>query len=221
MARRAEPLAAPAFYVGNVLPDLISSSGVGRLRDKHAAGAGAETDLLRGVRLHLATDRRFHGHPAFAGAQADAKAALLAVPFSVPLHRVFFLAHAFVEVALDGLLMRRDAEIAHHFYSQFDALNLDKVAADAAALLGLPTAPPELAATLHRFTDHRYLYGYADGPGQAEAMYRLSHRAGVGAFATESDRVQLAHLFDAFTPTLARHEDALLTPPQPADAVVK
>ena len=214
--RQTSGSAAPAFFVGNVLPDLLAVSGDGRLRAASvlAPPGSVDSSLVNGVRLHLATDTLFHGHPLFAEATADASAALRAVPFSVPLRRVFFLAHAFVEIALDGWLIRQNAGIADDFYAQFKSADLTKVIIDAGRLLGSDVPFLGLAHTLERFMESQFLRSYAEEMGMAEALYRVSHRAKLAdLFADPADRALLGNCFEAFLPRLSEKAPALLAPP--------
>jgi len=204
--------------VGNVLPDLLGdAAGGGRLRARHVAGTGApDSDLVRGVRLHLATDRRFHSHPLFLSAMAEASALLRAAPFAHPPHRVFFLAHIFVEIALDAVLLVRDpdgrfADAAGHFYGQFDRADLPAVAAETETLLGRPL--PDLLPSLHHFARARYLFGYATGDGLARALSRVSRRVGLTDFASDDDRARLAAVFGAYLPRAAELGPYLWQPP--------
>lgn len=214
-AARTPGCDAPAFFVGNVLPDLIATSGEGRLRARSVQMPPDDVNLflVNGIRLHLATDTRFHSHPLFAEATAEAGAALRAMPFSVPLRRVFFLAHVFVEIVLDGWLLRQDAGIADDFYAQFAIADLNAVVADTQRLLGSDTLFG-LSYTMQRFVEARYLLSYAEASGMAEALHRVCHRAKLDdLFADTADRALLADCFGAFLPRIFSKASALLTPP--------
>ena len=210
VARRAEPTGSPAFFVGNLLPDLLAVSGDGRrLRAAHLAGQTG--DVARGARFHLATDRLFHGSPAFAEASTAAKSALLSAAFSAPLHRVFFLAHVMVEIALDAYVLRNGPAPADDLYAQVAACDRSKVCAEAARFLGRePTTLSGLEQTLLWFGTHRYLYSYATPEGQAEALYRIGSRVGLSSFEMADDRARLARVFETFTPGMQRWETDLL-----------
>ncbi len=208
--------ADPAFYIGNVLPDLLSVSGDGRLRAQSvlAPPSGVRTSLVNGIRLHLAADTRFHGHPLFTEATREASDTLRATPFSLPLRRVFFLAHAFVEVALDGWLIRQEAGIATDFYAQFERSDLSAIITDAGRLLGREAPLIGLAHTMERFVEAKYLFSYADESGMAEALYRVCHRAGIAdLLADPSDRALLGDCFASFLPRIAAKAEELLAPP--------
>lgn len=214
VAKAAIPDAPPIFYVGNVLPDLIGTSGVARMRMRHVAEVPRE--LARGSRLHLATDRRFHSHPAFAEAMEAAAALMRSAPFTTPPHRMFFLAHLFVEISLDALLAREDRRHVDHFYAQFDLCDLSEVAEEACQLLGKMELQPGIAAILHRFVIARYLYHYPDPVEQAKAMTRVCQRAGVAFAVLPEDRETLKTLFDQFSDRLSPRKTELLTPPAAA-----
>jgi len=219
VARLAEGKnAPPAFYVGNVLPDLLSMEPHGgRLRSRHLAGAAG--DLARGARLHFATDRAFHAAPAFHEATADVSVRLRAAPFSTPPPRVFFLAHVFVELALDAVLLRRDPDLANDFYAQFDAVDVQAIADEAGTLVGRTL--PDLAVTLARFNRARYLFDYATDDGLARALSRIAYRANLPAFAaTTADHVCLIALFAEWEARALVVGPALWKVPE-ADPVVK
>jgi hypothetical protein len=191
--------------------------GGGRLRAVHLAGAAG--NLARGARLHLATDRAFHAAPAFHEATTEVSARLRAAPFSCPPPRVFFLAHVFVEVALDAVLLRRDPALADHFYAQFEAGDLTVVADETARLGKRPV--PHLAGTLARFARARYLFDYATDDGLARALSRIARRANLAAFAaTDADHHCLAAVFAAWE-TRATVAGAALWKVPLADPVVE
>jgi len=207
------------FYVGNVLPDLVSTSGEGRLRAPDGSGLDS---LLDGIALHMDTDRRFHGAPAFADARALAKSLLLAVPFAVPPRRTFFLVHAAVEIALDGWLLRDGLTLADDFYARFAAADLPGIVTETAALMRLDGPPLALARTIDRFVESRYLYHYAEPHGQAEALVRLCRRIGIADFAADSaDRDRLDGFFGDLMRALAPLADSLLLRDLTAGRVVK
>ncbi len=215
-------VATPAFFVGNVLPDLVSVSGDGRLRAPSVLSPPPEIDtsLVNGVRLHLATDTRFHGHPLFKEATQEASALLRAAPFSVPLRRVFFLAHAFVEIALDGWLIRENDEIAIDFYAQFEAADLSAVVTDTGRLLRSDIPLLGLAHTIERFTESQFLLSYREDNGLAMALYRVCHRAKVAdLFADLADRALLQNCFTAYLPRIATKAAALLAPPNAVSVI--
>lgn len=217
VVRAVYPGAPPAFVVGNVLPDLLAVSGEGRLRARHVAETppGVDPDLVRGIRLHLATDQRFHGHPLFLEEMARASAILRAAPFATPPRRVFFLAHAFVELAMDGLLARVDRPLVDDFYERFAQGDPERVVADTAALLGKSGPLSDLTRTLARFQEARYLYAYAEASGMAGALERLAHRAALtNLFELPTDRAVLASCFDAYLPELDTVLPTLLFPPE-------
>lgn len=205
VARTVWPTAPPEFFVGAVLPDLLADA---RVRAAHLA-PDDRRPLIAGIRVHLESDRRFHGAAAFKSAMADVSATLRATPFSFPPRRLFFVAHIFVEIGLDGVLIRADAAIADDLYAQMDAADLDATVAETVALLGRPL--PRLLRYLDGFRSSRYLYDYADDAGLAEAVVRVCHRAGLAEnFASAFDRKRLAEAFAVALPSIADARSLLL-----------
>lgn len=220
VARRAEPDARPAFFVANTLPDLLANGGVARLRARHAAHNGENRDVSRGIRLHLATDRRFHSHPDFRAASGEVSALLLSgfiaapSPEKPPPRRLFFLAHVAVEFALDAFLLRRDPSLADDFYARFAACDLAPAASAIAQMTNQSTGVPAILAAIGRFTGARYLYDYTTDDGLACAMNRVCIRAGLPGFPSPEDRAGLARVFAGFVPRIAFYEAALLSLPE-------
>jgi hypothetical protein len=207
VARGRAPEAPPAFYVGNVLPDLAAARrGGGRLR-RCAVPRSPDPDLAQGLALHFATDKRFHTAALFVQAVAEASAALRGASWTLPPRRVFFLAHVFVEIALDAVLIRTDRGLADHLYAQFDAVDPGAIRAATETLSGRPL--PHLTGMLARFTRSRYLYEYQSDEGLAKALHHISRRANLAGFARAGDRACLAALFTAFLPRAAQLGPAL------------
>jgi hypothetical protein len=163
--------------------------------------------------MHLATDRRFHAHPAFHEAMAEASALLRATPFVTPPRRVFFLAHVFVEIALDGCVLERQPDIADQLYAALEAAGPERIADATRDLLGTLQPLPNLAKTIRHFLSARYLVSYSTPDGQAAALHRISRMAGLPGFPEALDRGLLAGAFAAFSPRLPAWKEYFLTPP--------
>lgn len=210
----AEAEATPAFFVGNVLPDLVGASGAGRLRI--AAVAAGRGDMARGARLHLATDKAFHSHPVFAEAMAEAGALLRAAPLSVPPRRVFFLAHVFVELALDAYLLLGEPNLANELYAAIETVGVARIADAAGGSLAHPEAAPLVAASVGRFLRYRFLDEYSRPDGLAHALHNISLRAGLDGFGSEADQHAVANCFAAYAHRAAEISPQLLVPPAPS-----
>lgn len=200
VARQVEPNATPCFFVGNLLPDLVVMSGGKRLRERHIS-ACPDADLARGARLHFATDKRFHGHPTFGRLTSVVGQALRDAPFLVPPARTFFLAHVFVEIALDGVLIRRDPGLADDLYGQLATVKGNELAQACETMTGRPL--PDLPGALARFTSARYLYQYASNEGLARSLDRIAVSAGLPGFSRQADQATLARVFAAQSGAIA------------------
>jgi hypothetical protein len=165
------------------------------------------------VRFHLATDRRFHAHSAFRDATGEASSLLRTARFTTEPKRVFFLAHVFVEIALDGHLLVQQPGIADDLYAQLEACGAGPLAAATPPLLGRTDTLPNLAPTIEGFIRARYLSSYARPSGQAAALHRISRMAGLFGFPGDADQSVLSGVFAAFASRLTAWEDDLLTPP--------
>jgi hypothetical protein len=224
VAKQVQQEASPWFYIGNLLPDLISISGAGRLRRAHLVSlqpaTPEETDLLTGIRLHLATDDRFHGHTAFREATATATRLLQETPFDEPPPRLFFVAHVAVELSLDGNALQQTPIIADDLYTQLARCGPVKVAEAAQSLLAQPVAAT-LTDYLPRFLEWRFLEDYRTFAGQTRALQRVMHRANLSGFSTAADEERLTEFFAKLGPLLLSYEADLLAPPESFSAVTK
>lgn len=218
VAEAVAPDADAYFFVGNILPDLLSAAG-SRMREKdlrNAAPASPQSQsLIQGIQLHFATDIRFHGHAVFKEAMEEAGSLLRTAHFTRPLTRVFFLSHILVEIALDGELLQREPGIADRLYSALETVGSEKIAQESVEVLGVPDALPDLTAGIQGFMDARYLTSYRTYSGQAEALARVLRRVEMTDLLSSADRKTLSQVLEAFAPQLARWEAALLTPPSP------
>jgi hypothetical protein len=211
IARRVkpEPGATALFFAGNLLPDLLSIAGDGRLR----AVEGHTNSLADGVRLHLATDKAFHGLPAFLDAQAEATRILAEARWEIPLRRRFFIAHVMTELAMDSVVLARQPALPDDLYGCLSESLDDGLVEQTEALAGRPT--PNLQATIERFLASRFLYQYATPAGLASSMIRIGRRTGISNFEDPTDEMTLAKIFADFTATLAPNVDDLLYIPPP------
>lgn len=203
LARRLAPERPPAFFVGNILPDLVAAAGTGRLRARHVESD--ESELALGVRLHLMADRHFHQDPAFLAAM-DLSGALLRRLPAAP-RRVFFLAHVAAELALDSALLRADPGLADDLIRQVENSPAETIARTTALWLGIDAAP--IAASVLGFARSGYVRHYVRGEGLAEGLHRIALRAGLDGF-SEEVRAALAERMPQLAAQIADQANDLL-----------
>ncbi|MBC8139686.1 MAG: hypothetical protein H8F28_27715 [Fibrella sp.] len=218
---RPEPDTSALFFAGNLLPDLLAVSGDGRLRTV-GEHAGALAD---GVRLHLVTDKQFHGLPAFHLVQAQASRLLLSAHWQTPPRRRFFLAHVMTEIALDAAILAQYPSLPDDLYNQLSQSLGQGLLPQTETLLGRPTT--NLLATIEQFVESRFVYRYATPIGLASSLVRISQRAGVPNFTDPTDVATLAGIFEEYSLSLAPQTAELLRLPvvdtglNPASLVVQ
>ena len=187
VARRLEPGAPDAFFVGNVLPDIAQV----RLKP------GPEGSLNAGIRLHLNSDRAFHSDPEFVRLCGIAGDGLRQTALSTPPKRVFFLAHVAVELALDSVLLSLDGGLAEDLLARMHR-GRDE------ALAALDTLRPDRAeaereswaARYDRFLEHRFVAKYGDTEQLVGSLVHLARRVGPDVLAGgKPDRAALASYF--------------------------
>lgn len=202
VARRLEPGAPEGFFVGNVLPDIAQV----RLKP------GPEGFLNAGIRLHLNSDRAFHGDPEFVRLCAVAGDGLRETPLSAPPRRVFFLAHVAVELALDSVLIRREPYLGDDLLSRAEAVREE-------ALATLEELRPDRAeadrsgwiSRYDRFVAQRFVTKYGEVSQLVGSLVHLARQVGSDVLADgESDRAALAGYFETLYETVAPSVDGLL-----------
>lgn len=206
------PAPRPFYVVGNALPDLLPlADRHSRLRPATLALApmttAEERALCAGALAHLATDTAFHNTAAFADAQHQVGTLVQQAEFSAMRVRRFFLAHILVELALDAVLLRREAALSDEFYNAFTAASLAGIVNWTETTLRAPL--PLLPGVLTRFTQSQYLRTYAADDGVAEGLSRVSIKARQDPF-TGDNRRHLEHLVSQSIPCVAELAPALL-----------
>lgn len=102
--------ARPAFVLGSMLPDFTGMCGARLARVEHP-------EVQRGIELHHATDRAFHGAPTFVKLCSEATAILCEEGLRRGSARA--VAHVGVELLLDGMLSDR-ADLLRAFHRALD-----------------------------------------------------------------------------------------------------
>jgi hypothetical protein len=206
-----QPSASPLFFLGNILPDLYSAAGEGRLREETISGFPPDSPLTQGAKLHLATDKKFHSNPVFDQSMAFVAEQFHTEVFSVPPRRVFFLAHVFVELVLDAHLARTKPELLDHHYAQITPESNALSASQLEEWMGKPL--PQLRHVLEGIRTHQPLRSYAHATGVIKALNRVCTRATLAIYETEQDHAALTRLYDATLAQMPAWQDALLAHP--------
>jgi hypothetical protein len=200
--------APPLFFLGNVLPDLFSASGEGRLRESEVQG---DSPLARGAQLHIATDKIFHACPTFETAMRVVNDAFCAEKFSTPPRRVFFLAHVFVEVVLDSYLTLTQPELLDHHYAQITLETNESLALEVEGWEGRPL--PLMRETLEGVRVRQPLRSYKEPEGIIKVMNRICTRAKLPIWEMDDDKAALTRLYYLALEQMPTWEADLLQPP--------
>jgi hypothetical protein len=207
-----QPHASPLFFLGNVLPDLYSAAGEGRLRDETINGFSIDSPITQGAKLHLATDKKFHSNPQFDVSMAFVAEQFHAEQFSTPPRRVFFLAHVFVELVLDAHIARTNPTLVEHHYAQITIESNSAVATQLEEWMSRPL--PHLRNVLEGIRTHQPLRSYAHATGVIKALNRVCTRATLPVFETENDHAALTRLYDATLEQMPKWQTELLALPE-------
>ncbi|MBK8913731.1 MAG: hypothetical protein IPM64_03855 [Phycisphaerales bacterium] len=171
-----------AFVVGVALPDFwtrFSRSHRIRwrtVRDAAPRDAG-EAALRDGLLNHAAADAAFHALPLFARWQREVRERVPPEGVHDAVER--FVAHVGVELALDRVLLSREARLADSFYTDFAACDPEWVSSSLTHVGGVRA--PGLIEALREFCQRAYLHEYRRPLTLRTVLERLLATVGVEA----------------------------------------
>lgn len=159
-------IANPLVAVSTGIPDWLTVvdrriRARGKLAEQHVNSPDPELGAVaRGILLHIADDRWFHGTRAFAETNLE-----LAIQLRDQLpgdagFRPSFVGHILVEMLLDGLWIRDDRRHAENYYAAIRQTPASTIERCVNVITGKPTT--KLKAVIERFVEIEFLYDYLD-----------------------------------------------------------
>jgi len=187
----------PAYALGKILPDLARMVNPAiRLRVHHLPVEIPDSLywLNKGIMAHHRMDAVFHNADFFLKHTRFIRELMNNQTFGRP-HKYFnFFAHLLFEMILDRVLIKKEPDIAQHFYDDLNLLpgdvleNLEKQYHYGLDLQALNQA-------LKRFIAARYLFTYIRNEHLVFAFNRIVLRTGISGF-DDKDQKLLAGLID-------------------------
>lgn len=176
-------LNAPYFNMGLVLPDLMGISERG-WKIHHLPkddNLSPETKALKeGIEHHHQMDHFFHNSHFFRDSTEQIKTRFRQNSLDFPDHRLFFVAHIFLELMMDRIIVKADAQTAHHFYQELSQVRYSKLTAffEEASV----KANNHFPKFLGRFLEYRYALNYPDDQSLVYSLNRIFERVGHPGF---------------------------------------
>ncbi|MGE3165748.1 MAG: hypothetical protein AB7O52_12630 [Planctomycetota bacterium] len=176
-------LGSPHFVAGTAVPDWLAF-GDPKLRLAHghplqaAPDAGpATTELIAGVRRHLADDHAFHASAAFERVSGAITADLRHhCRDAGPRFRANFLGHLLTELLLDAALTRSEPDLPDRYYRALAAVDPDWVERAVRPYL---VRPGDLAGRMRAFQRARFLLDYGDDHALWVRVGQVAKRIGL------------------------------------------
>jgi acyl carrier protein phosphodiesterase len=193
------------FIVGAATPDLLSiyNSGLrikaGQVDHLNAdAQAHGEPHFLEGLARHFHADRVFHSSPLFS-AETHEFSKMLGQTFSeqdVP--RKYFIAHILLELLMDKVLIRHDAQLLPNYYRHFESLAPFEAVRKATETVAAHPLP-NYESFLQKFVENKYLYHYTENDHLIYILRRLLRRVGIehSGFLDDPRFLELMDTFEA------------------------
>ncbi len=169
----------PFKAAGTAVPDWLSVVDRKiRARRRQALSFADDVDpvvasVARGIIQHVEDDRWFHATAAFVELNLTLAVELRAMLPGDSGFRPTFVGHILIEMLLDSFWMRDDLRIVDRYYSMLSNLSSGSIESSVNKITGKPTT--ELAKTIDRFIELRFLYDYLDND---KLLYRLNQVMG-------------------------------------------
>ena len=175
----------PYYNFGLVFPDL---SGVVNRKWKPLNFKDFDehwyNELVSGCKKHIKVDGIFHDLPAFKENVIFIRKKFEENELIRDNIRLFFVAHIFLELMLDRLILLNGTNIADKFY--MDAEKIDKRKLRIFFEVNKIGDFEQFSTFFDRFIEHKYIYQYVDDERLIFALNRIIQRGGQASFA-ESD----------------------------------
>jgi hypothetical protein len=184
------------YNFGLILPDLL---GIYNRKWKFSTKVIPKNDhhfsqINSGALRHLQTDHEFHNSDWFQIKRQEVKALLYKHNLNFSPFRPFFISHILVELILDRVILKKDIETAHHFYTDMDLINDEVIV----SLLNKSNFAPagEFISFFNRFRQHRYVFTYADNEKFIFSLNRIFSRVNNPIFEGEFKEILIHLIFE-------------------------
>lgn len=158
-------------------------------------GVGPSHPLAEGIKYHFLADHIFHNWDWFK--EKNHSLALSIRNSDHPLERDWFLAHIFIELAIDHVLVSQKESMVSDLYTDLAACN-EKEWVEFFEERKLSEAKIWYEG-YKRFCEHRYIFTYKDTHNVIYALDRIYERTGIGKF-TDAQFGFLVVLLNDFIP---------------------
>jgi hypothetical protein len=173
----------PLVAAATAVPDWLSVVDRKiRARERMAvAGLDSDDDAVRavseGILHHIRDDRWFHSTEAFVQSNLDLAVALRDRLPGDRGFRPMFVSHVVIEVLLDAFWIRDRPEFAGEYYRLIEAVSPEVIQSSVNRITGKQTQ--QLAATIRRFAEARFLYDYLDHQRLLGRLNQVMRRVGL------------------------------------------
>lgn len=147
--------------------------------------------IFEGILSHYAADARFHGSEFFSRFGRLVLARITELPLPSVRFRSYFLAHIFLELLLDRVLLKHSPQLCVKFYSDLESVN-PEVAASYFLHIGKTEVFSEFFNNFNRFLDTRYLHYLDDNEMFVRTLLRIYRKINPAYPSREEAKVLMA-----------------------------
>ncbi len=185
---------SPYRTVGALLPDLVQgfNSKLRKSVFNHGLPDDVEhREIFEGIRRHYAADAAFHGSDFFGHYTALIHARLKESALPSVRFRTYFLAHVFLEMLLDRLLVKHYPQLCVELYRDLEAAE-PGVLASYFSLIGKPGVYSEFFNNFSRFISGRFLHYYSDNEMFVKALLRVYQKVNPADASRDEQKIMMS-----------------------------
>ncbi|MEL6651188.1 MAG: hypothetical protein AAFQ87_10335 [Bacteroidota bacterium] len=177
----------PYFTVGVSTPDLVSIFNrrvrlkANNMPDiKSGEVSPEQVAFYNGILQHFEADRIFHTSDFFKEETELISRRLTTIFGAERISRGFFVAHVFLEILLDKILIEHDRSLADTYYRHLNEVGVARSAE--LTQWAVQQQIPRYLGFFERFVDRQYLYHYADWQEVIIVLRRILMRVSIHRF---------------------------------------
>ena len=186
--------ASPYRKLGALLPDFIYQFNRKLRKNIFSHGMPESLEhrqLFEGIQSHYETDALFHGSDFFSRYSKLILARMKELPLPSVRFRTYFIAHVFLELMLDRLLVKQYPSASVKIYNDLESVNTEE-AASYFSLTGNKVVYSEFFDNFNRFLNARHLLFLADNEIFANALLRAYQKVNPAYPSREETEILMA-----------------------------
>lgn len=161
------------FVAGNLLPDLMRGFTKIYHQEIKPNTLQHDSDIIRGIHYHLATDKLFHNHDFFDKHCLSLKE--ITKFHGLPLEKNYIVSHVLLELLIDQYLMKKNEKLKDNFYASLTNV-LDGELEERIKMTVSRQYSSKIISIFKGFKENRYADTLMEQNGIQQALYQIIGR---------------------------------------------